>query len=93
MIVVKVYLWPGGDHTRERELASAEIANISDLAPASTYAVLAAEQGSLITGLPTQSAGFEIHNHIRRQSVWALVCAVALKAARQFNEGKGRKVA
>jgi hypothetical protein len=68
MIVVKVYLWPGGDRTRERELASAEIANISDLAPASTYAVLAAEHGSLI-------------------------CAVALKAARQFNEGKGRKAA
>lgn len=90
MIVVKVYLWPGGDRTRERELASAEIANISDLAPASTYAVLAAEHGSLITGLPTQSAGFEIHNHARRQSVWALVEKVAGLASGRFNLGKGR---
>ena len=93
MIVVKVYLWPNGDPDRAREIATADIANISDLADLSNYAVLAAERESDVTGLPSQSAGFEIHNHIRRQSVWALVCAVALKAARQFNEGKGRKVA
>lgn len=90
MIVVKVYLWPDDDPSREEEIGNLVIKNISDGAPCSAYEVLASERGSEVTGLPTQSAGFEIHNHIRRQSVWALVCAVALKAARQFNEGKGR---
>lgn len=88
MIVVKVYHWPDSDPANAVEIASADIANISDLAPASTYAVLAAERGSIITGLPTQSVGFEIHNHIRRQSVWALVEKVAALAAGRFNLSK-----
>ena len=89
MIVVKVYLWPNGDADREREIATADIANISGLAGLSSYAVLAAERASDVTGLPTQSAGFEIHSHDRRQSVWGLVAKVAMHAAMQFNRRAG----
>jgi hypothetical protein len=38
-----------------------------------------------VTGLPSQSAGFEIHSHERRQSVWGLVAKVAEQAAMQFD--------
>ncbi len=89
MIVVKVYLWPNGDADRAREIATADIANISDLAGLSNYAVLAAEKSSDVTGLPTQSAGFEIHSHDRRKSVWGLVAKVAMHAAMQFNRRAG----
>lgn len=90
MIVVKVYHWPDRDPANAVEIATADIQNISDLSAAPTYTVLGREHGSLITGLPTQSAGFEIHNHIRRQSVWALVEKVAGLASARFNLGKGR---
>ena len=89
MIVVKVFLYPNGDADRAREIATADIANISDLADVSSYAVLAAERESDVTGLPSQSAGFEIHSHDRRQSVWGLVAKVAMHAAMQFNRRAG----
>lgn len=89
MIVVKVYLWPNGDPDRAREIATADIANISDLADLSSYAVLAAERESDVTGLPSQSAAFEIHSHDRRQSVWGLMAKVALTAAGKFNRRAG----
>jgi len=89
MIVVKVYHWPNGDPDRAREIATSDIANISDLAELSSYVVVAAERESDVTGLPSQSAGFEIHSHERRQSVWGLVAKVAMHAAMQFTRRAG----
>lgn len=91
MLIVTVTLIPGGDRSRAQEIASASISNISDLSDLSTYSVLARERGSDLTGLPDQTTGFEVANHIRRQSVWGLVTAVAVKAAREMNAGRGAK--
>jgi len=90
MLHVTITLIPGGDHSRAREIASATVANVSDLSDLSDYAVLAAEAGSDVTGLPAQSAGFEIKGYDRRQSVWSLVHLVAMRAAGKFNRGAGR---
>lgn len=86
MLVVTVTLVPGGDWERAREIASATIANVSDLSDVSSYQVLAAERGSDVTGLPDQSAGFGIVNHNRKQSVWGLVMKVSARAAGRFNK-------
>lgn len=86
MLVVTVTLVPGGDWERAREIASATIANVSDLSDVSSYQVLAAERASDVTGLPDQSAGFGIVDHNRKQSVWGLVMKVAARAAGRFNK-------
>lgn len=89
MLQITVTLIPGGDTRRAREIASATVANISDLSDLSDYEVLAAEDASTVSGLPAQSAGFQIHGHHRRQSVWSLVTRVAMHAAGRFNRGGG----
>ena len=58
-------------------IAGAEITNISHLADVSDYFVAAYEKASEVTLTPYQGRTFKVRNHLRRQSVWALVERVA----------------
>lgn len=89
MIRITVTLVPGGDESRAREIARANVANISSLADLSDYDVVASEAASDVSGLPAQTAPFKIFGHARRQSVWSLVALVAMRAAGRFNRGAG----
>lgn len=40
MLVLRVEVWPGGDHGRAYEIARVGIANVSGLAPVSDYRVV-----------------------------------------------------
>lgn len=92
MLRITVTLIPGGDERRAREIARAEVANISDLADKSDYQVSVSEEASTVSGLPAQSASFKVLGHHRRQSVWSLVTLVAMRAAGRFNRGAGEIV-
>lgn len=92
MLRITVTLVPGGDESRAREIARAEVANVSNLDDVSDYVVRSSEEASAVSGLPGQSATFEIRGHHRRQSVWSLVTLVAMRAAGRFNRGAGSPV-
>ncbi len=85
MLIVTVTLHPNGDASRARELGTARIANISDLAVMSDYEVRIIEHASPVTMMGNQQAALEIKEHRRDQSVWALVAEVAGRAARKFS--------
>lgn len=87
MLRITVTLIPGGDESRAREIASAHVANVSDLAGLSDYQVSAGEGANDVARLPAQRAVFQIKGHDRRQSVWSLVMIVAMRAAGRFNRG------
>ena len=89
MLRITVTLVPGGDESRAREIARANVANISDLADKSDYEVAVGEEASTVSGLPAQGASFKVLGHHRRQSVWSLVTLVAMRAAGRFNRGAG----
>jgi len=93
MIVITVSLWPGGDPKKSVEIANPTIANTSGFSDVADYACLASEKGSEVTRLPTQTSGFEIKQHIRRQSVWALVAAAAMEAAARATRKGGKAAA
>lgn len=82
MLVIRVELWPGGSIENRRVIAEMNIANISNLAERSDYRVIATEDPSDITGLVDGlNENFVVQNHLRRQSVWALVGRAAGMAA------------
>lgn len=85
MIVVRVELWPGGDHRGAREIASAYISNVSGLADISDYRAEVRERAREVAGLPAQEATFLIHDHERRQSVWRLIHRVTQMAVMRLN--------
>ena len=73
MIVVTIELRPGGREYFRRSIATLHIANISELAEVSDYAVQAMEGANPLTGTPARIAECKVVNHIRRQDVWALL--------------------
>lgn len=85
MLIVTVTLLPGGDASRAKDLATARISNVSDLAVMSDYEARVIEHANPVTMMGHQSAMLEIKEHRRDQSVWALVAEVADKAARKFS--------
>lgn len=86
MIVVKVELWPGGDMSKAREIASMNISNVSNLAARSDYRVIVDEQPSDITGMTDgMNENFVVQNHKRRQSVWAIVGRAAYSAVTHWS--------
>jgi len=89
MLRVTVEIWPGGDKTRARSLAIANVANVSDLANVSDYAVSVSEGYNPVTNTPPWSQRGQIYEHDRRTSVWALVAKVAVWAAEEA--GKTRR--
>ena len=83
MLRVTVEIWPGGDNTRARAVAIASVANLSDLADVSDYAVSVTEGHNPVTDTPPWSQRGSIFQHDRRTSVWALVAKVAIWAAKE----------
>ena len=83
MLRVTVEIWPGGDKTRARSLAIANVANVSDLANVSDYAVSVSEGYNPVTNTPPWSQRGQIYEHDRRTSVWALIAKVAIWAAEE----------
>ena len=89
MLRVTVEIWPGGDKTHARSLAIANVANVSDLANVSDYAVSVSEGYNPVTNTPPWSQRGQIYEHDRRTSVWALIAKVAVWAAEEA--GKTRR--
>jgi hypothetical protein len=81
MLVIRVELWPGGDERFKTVLARAGIGNISNLADVSDYEIVASEGANPLTGTPAWKGRGLLHQHDRRQSVWALVAKAAAWAA------------
>ena len=73
MLVLRVEIWPGGYENGKREIASARIANMSDLADVSNYACVFEEVGSDRLGIPPSRHSFDVKEHPRRSIVWALI--------------------
>jgi hypothetical protein len=86
MLRIRIEIDPGGAADRRRELASAEVSNVSDLADLSSYRVVAREQASVVAGADAWEAMGYISGHNRRQSVWTLVEKVAAWAAVEARE-------
>lgn len=69
-------------------IATAELANISDLADVSDYALSWEEREEIDLNIPWDSGEQKIEGHRRRQTVWALV---AKTAAAILGQKIGRK--
>jgi hypothetical protein len=89
MLRVTVEIWPGGDKTRARAVAIANVANVSDLANVSDCAVSVSEGYNPVIDTPPWSQRGHVYQHDRRTSVWALVAKVAVWAAEEA--GKMRR--
>ncbi len=71
-----------------RAIAHATIVNTSQLADVSDYQATVVEWGSETLGIETLSAAYDIKDHPRQQSVWALVAKAAEEAARRAAAGR-----
>jgi hypothetical protein len=83
MLRVTIELWPGGFRSQARVIATADIANISELADLSDYAVSATEGQNPIAKTHPWSGQGEVLQHDRKASVWGLVAKVASWAAEE----------
>jgi hypothetical protein len=81
MLVIKIELWPGGEEQYKTVIARAGIGNLSALADVSDYEVVASESANPLAGTPAWKGRGLVHQHDRRQSVWALVARAAAWAA------------
>ena len=88
MLRITVEIWPGGDKTRATAIAIADVANLSDLADVSDYAVSITEGHNPVTNTPPWSLRGNVFQHDRRTSVWALVAKVAIWAAEEAGKTK-----
>jgi hypothetical protein len=59
------------------KIATAELANVSDLADLSDYALSWEEREEIDLNIPWDSGEMKIEGHRRRQTVWALVAKAA----------------
>jgi len=73
MLRIIVELVPGGYEPAKRELARAELGNISDLAEVSDYQIRANEGPNPLTTASAWQRTGRIENYPRNQSVWELV--------------------
>lgn len=65
----------------DKVVATAAIANLSDLAEVSEYGVSVTENGYAPLGIPYMNQQWIMKDHPRNQSVWALIAKVAQSAA------------
>ncbi|MGY3618450.1 hypothetical protein [Bradyrhizobium sp. USDA 10063] len=91
MLVITVDLLPGGYESHRRTMGTMRIANVSDLADASDYAVDVREGGNPLTGSPARRARCWVTGHDRRQAVRALLAKAAEAAGKaEFDELRKR---
>jgi hypothetical protein len=81
MLRIKIELIPGGREAEKRELACAEIANVSALQDASDYAVAFCEKENRVAGTAAWRGKGFVRGHNRQQSVWRLVAKACVVAA------------
>lgn len=77
MLRVTVDIVPGGFEPLRRKIASMTIANITNLAAHSDYAVDAMEGPNPLTGQRSLNTSATIYNHDRASSVWVLIAKAA----------------
>jgi hypothetical protein len=79
MIRIRIELIPGGDETRARELARAEIANIDAMErfSHSDYAITASECDNKWAGTKAWERRGNLFEQPRRASIWKLCGALA----------------
>lgn len=65
----------------DRVVATAAIANLSNLAETSDYAVSVTETGHEDLGIPYINQQWMIQNHPRNSSVWSLIAKIAQAAS------------
>jgi hypothetical protein len=82
LLVLTIDLVPGGYEPHRRTIGTMRIANLSNLADVSHYAVDVIEGANPLTGSPARIASCRVTGHDRRQCLWALIEKAAL-AARQ----------
>lgn len=92
MLRIIVEIVPGGVG-RPRELARAELGNVSDLADKSDYVIRASEGVNPLVPAPAWEARGRLTAHNRNQSVWALVAKAAEFSVEAGKCGRGRQVA
>lgn len=73
MLVVTVDIIPGGYELHRRTIGSMRIANASNLADVSDYAVEVIESANPLTGAKRRTTSCTVRTHDRRQSIWALL--------------------
>jgi hypothetical protein len=86
MLRIIVELVPGGYEPAKRELARAELGNISKLAFVSDYQILADEGPNPLTTTSAWQRTGTIKKHPRNQSVWRLVERAAAWCGEQANK-------
>lgn len=82
MIIITVDLVPGGFQPMRRCIGSMRIANVSDLANISSYAVDVLEAANKLAGTNPRNASCRVEGHDRRQSIWALIARAAEAATK-----------
>jgi hypothetical protein len=83
MLRVTVEIWPEGDKTNARAIAIANVANLSELADVSDYAVFVSEGHNPVTNTPPWSQRGHVFQHDRKTSVWGLIAKVATWATEE----------
>lgn len=81
MLRIIIQLVPGGLEHGAREVARADLGNLSNLAPTSDYSISAREGVNPLCASPAWQQQGVIMSHDRGQSVWALVARAASWAA------------
>lgn len=86
MLVVTVDLVPGGYEPYRRTIGTMRIANVSDLANVSDYAVDATENANPLSGTALRNTKCTVRAHNRRQSIWALLAKASGEILKDSSE-------
>ena len=78
-LIVEVYVGSAFDKSRRKLVAEAVVHNVSDLADVSSYEGVRIEFGADHLGIPRCKEVVDIKDHVRNQSVWALVRKMVAK--------------
>lgn len=73
MIYVSIQIWPGGDRARAREIASAQMSNVSGLADVSEYHCSYSTRGDLSLGIQPEEGWARVVEHRRSDGVMILL--------------------
>ena len=84
MLVVTIELWPHGIEEHRKSIASMAIANVStpNLKDVSDYDIVTHELGRDDLRIKERKYRFQVKQHSRQQSVFALIAKAARKAAK-----------